>query len=241
MSKGFNLYNDELILAAAGYGTEIALQRMDRLDELSIEFTKASKFKYSIVNALDLGSGQGVHSKRLSIAGASVTMIDLIDLPENHFTSFGHDGILFPLVTHLQKNFKDINETDLPKTLDMIYSQRALNYLDYHDTKKLLTFLYERLEGHGAIFLSLAGYDTEYGLTHKARENPIETRFDYLGDDMQEKHNIRHKICIYKQEELVGLLHQIGFTHISSMQSGFGNVKAIAYKQKPTARAPLEF
>lgn len=226
-------------LSPKAYRYMIEQQLMDDLDTLSVEFIKS--FPPQTINALDLGGRKGMHAKRMSIAGASVTMIDLIDLPHNHFTSFGHDGILFPLVTHLQKNFKDINENDIPKTLDMIYSQRALNYLNYHDTKKLLTFLYERLEGHGAIFLSLAGHDTEYGLTHKARANPIETRFDYLGNDMQEKHNIRQKICIYRQEELVELLHQIGFTHISSMQSGFGNVKAIAYKQKPIACAPLEF
>ena len=226
-------------LSSVEYRAMIEQQLMDDLDSLSIRFL--TSLKKQPLHALDLGGRQGVHSKRLSIAGATVTMIDLIDLPENHFTQYGHDGLLFPSITHLRKNFKDIEEGDIPNPLTLIYSQRALNYLDYSTTKKLLTMLFEKLSDGGAIFISLAGYDTEYGLTHYAREKSIEHRHDYVGSDMQIKHNMLQKITIYKQSELEDLLKDCGFTAISSMQSGFGNVKALGYKNPELSEAPLEF
>jgi hypothetical protein len=217
------------------YKKMITSQPMDNLDNLSLNFIR--NLKHNQKQVIEFGGNLGVHSKRMSINDASVTMIDQIKLPENHFTQFGHDGLIFLNITHLQKDFKDINERDLPETIDLIYSQRALNYLDYQTTKQILSMLFQRLADHGAIFISMAGYDTEYGVTHKSRNNPIESRFDFLGDDMQDKHNIRHKICIYTRAELETLLTEIGFHRVSSFQSGFGNVKAIGYK---SASNPIE-
>jgi hypothetical protein len=210
------------------YKKMILSQPMDNLDALSLKFIH--DLENNSKQIVEFGGNLGVHSKRMSLAGASVTMIDQINLPENHFTQFGHDGCIFPKITHLQKDFKNINENDLPEVIDVIYSQRALNYLDYQSTKKLLSMLFKKLADHGAIFISLAGYDTEYGLTHKSRNSPIESRFDFLSDDMQDKHNIRHKICIYSRAELETLLTEVGFHRVSSFQSGFGNVKAMGFK-----------
>lgn len=205
----------------------LSVQLVDELDALSLRFINSYPAPPQIV---EWGGRLGAHTKRMSAAGGIITMIDRIDLPADHFTRFGHDGELFGKITHLQADFMNITEQDLPPVIDIIYSQRALNYLPYAAAYKILEMQFKKLADTGAIFLSMAGAETEYGLTHAALDKPIVNRFDHVSKDMQNKHNMPDKICVYSQAELKDMLTAIGFSGVSTMQSGFGNVKAIGYK-----------
>ncbi|NGX63289.1 MAG: hypothetical protein KR126chlam6_00697 [Candidatus Anoxychlamydiales bacterium] len=82
----------------------------------------------------------------------------------------------------------------------------------------------------GAIFISAAGWDTEYGKTYPDRMKEIEDRFNFVTPDMQQKHGIMQKIVTYKEEDMVRLLTEVGFSEINVTSSAFGNIKATARK-----------
>ena len=161
------------VLTQDQYAAMIKSQRMDDLDRACLDYIHYLKSKHDHINAIECGGRYGVHTKRMSIAGASVAMIDKIDLPADYFSSYGHDGNIFPMINHLRKDFLDIHDNDIPSPLHIIYSQRALNYISYNDAYKLLTRFYDALEPDGALFLSMAGAETEYGMTHETRDLPI--------------------------------------------------------------------
>jgi hypothetical protein len=83
-----------------------------------------------------------------------------------------------------------------------------------------------------AIFISAAGLNAEYGGTYLDRSKPIEKRFNYFSDDMQQKFNVFQKIVLYTEQDMRTLLTQIGFFEVSVFSSSFGTVKAIGRKQR---------
>lgn len=225
-------------MTTAQYRHMIETQRMDDLDRATLDFIKLKQdeVKERSVQIMEFGGRYGAHTKRMSVAGADITMIDLIDLHGKYFSSCGHDGKTFGAINHIQKNFLDINAQDIPNPLDIIYSQRALNYIPYADLLKLLNNLFQHLESDGAIFLSLAGKDTEYGKTQIVRDNDIADRHGMIAPQMQEKHKIFVPITVYDMDDIKLLLSKVGFKDIQTAQSDFGNVKAIGFKSgRPTA------
>jgi hypothetical protein len=237
MFQDFTDNKYERIWTPDQYAATIKSQRMDDLDRACLDYIHYLKSKHNHINVIECGGRYGVHTKRMSIAGASVTMIDKIELPDDYFSAYGHDGHIFPIIKHLRKNFLDIVNDDIPSPLHIIYSQRALNYISYNDAYKLLTRFYNALESDGALFLSMAGAETEYGLTHEARHLPIDERFAKISPDMQDRHEIYDNICVYSQSELRDMVQKIGFCDVLLGQSGFGNVKMIGFK---SPKPPLE-
>ena len=112
----------------------------------------------------------------------------------------------------------------------MLYSQRAIHYVPYRTAEKILRQMFNRMAKDGMVYISAAGYDTEYGKTYPDRSKPVEERFNFVTPDMQEKHGIFQKIVTYKEEEMAALLKGAGFTDIHVTHSAFGNIKAVAHK-----------
>lgn len=223
MTEPLNQYGDQFRPTEDGRGVDIASQRMDELDKAALDFIRAAK---KPVSAVDLGGGFGAHAVRMVEAGADVTMIDAADMRTAEFRNAEKGaGLRF-----LQKDFTALQPEDIPEGLDVLYSQRAIHYVPHAAAQKLLRMIFNRMAQGGAVFISAAGWDTEYGKTYPDRGKPVEERFNYVTPDMQEKHGITHKIVTYREEEMAALLAEAGFAEVKVTHSAFGNIKATARK-----------
>jgi hypothetical protein len=164
-------------------------------------------------------------------AGASVIMIDIADMASESFNkAVTEKSIPADRLKFIQRNFAELTNKDIPENFDLLYSQRAIHYVPYHTAEKTLGLLFARMTQGAKVFLSAAGYDTEYGQTYPDRDKPLEERFNYVTPDMRTKHGITHKIVTYKESDLSTLLETTGFESINVTRSAFGNIKAIACK-----------
>lgn len=222
-----NQYGDKFQPTEEGRGVDISSQRADELDEASLDFITSLAAIGQDVHAVDLGGGFGAHSVRMAQAGARVTMVDLQDTAAAAFAQSGFSDRL----RFVQKDFAALTRADIPESFDILYSQRAIHYLPYEAAIDVLGLMRGSMKKGGRIYVSAAGRDTEYGLTHPDRDRPVGERFDYVSAEMQKKHGIAHKITIYSQDEFAALLERAGFSDIQLWCSGFGNIKAVAEKR----------
>lgn len=230
-SKVLNLYGDEFKPTNKGYGVDISSQRQDELDLKCLAFIREATASKRKISAVELGGGFGKYSLQMVMQGASVIMVDIGEMAKDTFNKAFETGIVkSENLTFIQKDFRDLNESDIPENIDLIFSQRSINYIPYVEAKKILQWLYSRLADYGSIFISAAGWDTEYGKTYPDRNKPIEERFNFIMPDMQQKHGIMHKIVTYKKEDMTKLLKEVGFSEINVTCSAFGNIKATARK-----------
>ncbi|HTK85934.1 MAG TPA: class I SAM-dependent methyltransferase [Patescibacteria group bacterium] len=230
MPDAINQYGDQF-RPTEGHGVDIASQRQDELDAASLAFIREQTGAGKSVTAIDLGGGYGTHSIHMAEAGASVTMIDVDDMASAAFTgAIAEKKIPAKNLTFVRRDFVDLNEKDLPEKIDLLYSQRAIHYVPYEIAERVLRQLFNRMSAGAAVFISAAGYDTEYGKTYPDRGEPVEKRFNFVTPDMQAKHGILHKIVTYTEGDMEKLLSSAGFTDIRVSHSAFGNIKAMARK-----------
>ena len=230
-SKSFNQYGDHFKPTDDGYGVDIASQRQDELDAASLDYIRATAEAGRRVTALDLGGGCGSHSVRMAEAGAVVTMVDVEDMASSAFASAILEKSVAPdALRFIQRNFYCLADHEVPKDIDVLYSQRAIHYVPYHTAENLLRRISNRMARGGMVYISAAGFDTEYGLNYPDRDKPVEARFNFVTPDMQEKHAIFHKITTYTEDDMASLLRAVGFNVIQNTRSAFGNIKAIATK-----------
>lgn len=231
MSRTINEHGDQFRPTDGGHGVDIASQRADELDNESLAYIRARTEAGHKVTAIDLGGGFGAHAIRMAQAGAAVVMIDIADMATERLSRASADeGIPPDRLTFLRKDFAELSEDEIPADFDLLYSQRAIHYVSYRTALPLMRKFFQSMVRGGAIFLSAAGYDTEYGKTYPDRSKPIEDRFNHLEPDMQAKHGIEQKIVTYKKEEMLALLQSAGFEGIRVWTSRFGNIKAVARK-----------
>ena len=207
MSDPMNLYGDSFTPTQHNHGVDISSQRQDELDMASCRYIESLCNQGIKPVAVDMGGGFGSHAIRMAQTGATVYMIDLSDTARQNFAAAVDSGLspdnsLF----FLHKSFSQLEDKDIPNAIDMLYSQRAIHYGPYHEALATLKFMWRKMKQKGQVFISAAGYDTEYGLTYPHRNKTIEERFSCLTQDMQEKHAIHHKIVTYTEEELAPLL-----------------------------------
>jgi len=231
MADSLNAYGDLFRPTNDGHGVDIASQRQDELDIGSVALVRELVSSGRHVQALDLGGGFGAHSIRLANAGASVTLVDIADMATAHFVKAVQDGLARPgQLRFVQKDFSELSPGDIPEGIHVFYSQRAIHYVTYAKAKQALGVIFNRVYSGGVAFVSAAGYDTEYGKTYPDREKTVEDRFTFVTPEMQQKHGITHKIVTYKEEDLVNLLRDVGFSEVKVTRSTFGNIKAVARK-----------
>jgi hypothetical protein len=82
----------------------------------------------------------------------------------------------------------------------------------------------------GSLFISASGMGSELSNNYRGSTKSRDERFDYLSDDMQEKHGIKEPVCLYSPDELKALFIDAGFILEKIWESSFGNVKAIFVK-----------
>jgi ubiquinone/menaquinone biosynthesis C-methylase UbiE len=234
MSEPLNKYGDSFKPTDDGRGVDISSQRQDELDQgavAAIARRYNDRNQETAVTAVDLGGGFGAQALRMAQAGATVTMIDIADMAGDNFNKAVAAGLVSEgQVRFLQKDFSAIKAEDVPQGFDVLYSQRAIHYLPYKEAEAVLRIMFNRMAAGGEVFISAAGWDTEYGKTYPDRDKPVEERFAFVAQDMQEKHGITHKIVTYKEQDLSDLLTRVGFDSVDVTSSSFGNIKARARK-----------
>lgn len=231
MTEPLNQYGDRFKPTDDGHGVDIASQRQDELDILSLAFVREQVAAGKKICAVDLGGGFGAHSIRLAEAGARVTMIDIADMASENFRKAVDEKRVAPdSLRFVGKDFTLLSAEDLPADIDLLYSQRAIHYAPYNEAKNVLSLMFNRMVKGGMVFISAAGYDTEYGKTYPDRGKPVQDRFNFVTADMQAKHGITHKIVTYTETEMKDLLESAGFSEVKVTRSAFGNIKATARK-----------
>ncbi len=218
-----NIYGDEFVPTLQGYGNDVSSSRIDDLDRNCLDYAAKLVVKHKetgkIVRALDLGGGLGGQSKRLALLGADVTFVDLgnrRDAIDNFNKS--HKG---PPITFIQQNMRDYEGCPF----DIIYSQRAIQYLRFDEAKTMLSRLFS-LSPEAHVFISAVGLNADDGIDYPDRDKPIHKRFSLLRKDLAEKLQATEPMALYSKEDLSRLLEETGVRDISVWLSASGNVKA---------------
>ncbi len=219
-----NLYGDVFTKTSGTHGSDIASQRMDELDRMSLK----QACQELEVNVLDIGCGLGAQSVRFALLGAKVTAVDIVD---SRHTISDHLALL-----GMKTDAVDFRKTDIcsfmdrcDKTYNVIYSQRFIHYLSYKEAFRLAEKLYQHTEKGGQVFISASGMSSELSNGYDAGKT-IEERFSKLEPQMAQKHGILEPVCLYYKEELQELFAKVGYTPVSIWTSSFGNVKAVFKK-----------
>ncbi len=219
-----NLYGDVFTKTSGTHGSDIASQRIDELDRMSLK----QACQELEVNVLDIGCGLGAQSVRFALLGAKVTAVDIVD---SGHTISDHLALL-----GMKTDAVDFRKTDIcsfmdrcDKTYNVIYSQRFIHYLSYKEAFRLAEKLYQHTEKGGHVFISASGMSSELSNGYDAGKT-IEERFSKLEPQMAQKHGILEPVCLYYKEELQELFAKVGYTPVSIWTSSFGNVKAVFKK-----------
>lgn len=224
---GMNDYGDKMIQTPGGYGSDISSQRIDALDQASLDFIEQQQ---DVIGAIDLGGGLGRHSVRMAAKGADVTLVELSN-PVNSVHDFCKEDKVDPdKVRVLGKDYRDLSPSDYPQNYKLLYSQRSLCHVPYHDALNVLKAQFNALAEGGKIFISSAGYDTEDGKSHTLRDKPVHERFGYVSEEMQKKYGLTAPLLPYRADEFGDLAEAAGFQVEKIFVSDFGNIKLIGYK-----------
>lgn len=205
----------------AGRGIDVASQRADDLDKLSLEYFS----KKAQARVLDLGCGTGGHSLRMAKVGAKVLGIDIDDF-ENDFHQYRIDeNINKKYLSFIQGDIRNLSVLLTGKNFTDIYMQRTLHYLPHTSALDLLKFLYKISEDR--LYISVSGLASDIGKGYESKLLPIEERFGLLDSETGSVFQINEPVCLYTQSEFVALLELSGWRIVRCWQSAFGNHKAV--------------
>ena len=225
--ENLNLYGDQRTPTISGHGVDIASQRMDDLDEASIDFIKDFREKTGLSPvAFDLGCGLGAHSVRMAQAGASVIAIDLDNNREDVLKRASSAG-LASQVSFVQMDIRK-GLSPIQKKVDVVYSQRTLHYLTFEEAVNVLSVLKAKARNEVWTFVSASGINSELGDDYEHKHVELSKRYAELSPEMVEKHAINGRVCLYDQDDIERLLVTAGMIPIRIYASPFGNIKAIA-------------
>jgi hypothetical protein len=206
-----------------GFGRNVSSQEIDDLDREAAEFAlslKASRKNRCV--AIDLGCGDGVGGVRFALSGIDSYLYDLA-FPRSLLRLMQEYRL--GNLKKISRDMARINENHIPHHVDIVYSQRALHYLTAEELSQLLSQVRNRCSRRCRAFLSIAGYDTEIGVSHSKRGLPLKQRHGLPSVEMQSKHLIHFPLTIYRAEEFVDLVEGVGFKVLKCETSPFGNIK----------------
>lgn len=230
--KQYNILNDVVLKPdASGVDLNMESQPMDWLDRACLDYIKEQIQYKPNYHALDYGGGAGKHSIRMAQLGARVTLVDRQD-PSHNIHLVEEKGVIQKgLICLIQKDFTDVQIASELTHYDLIYSQRALNYLPYEAFLKVMGDLIQSLPNQGRFYISVSGYDTEFAVTMPTREKPLPERYGYLGcEEMKKKHKIYGQTLVFKLEELTEILIGFGMKILEEDVTTFKNIKIVAEK-----------
>ena len=209
--------------SVASHGIDIASQWVDELDLETLRFVVSTKMPKRV--ALDLGCGLGVQGIRFAVLGCRSVLYDIVDMEER--IERVRQALEIPTLEFRQIDLWQATLEDFPPAAGVAYSQRFIHYLRFDEASRLLALLAGRLCTGARLFLSASGLASELGMGYAHAGNPVEDRFAPLAGEMQAKHGIRERVCLYTVEELERLVCAHGFVTIRTWASPFGNVKGV--------------
>jgi len=223
MENAINVHGDKLQHTTGQHGADIAIQRLDDLDEAALAYAISQQDQG--IKAVDLGCGWGIQGVRFATLGIDTTLIDQLP-PEQ--TAAGINGLseAFP-IRYEQADASTMKPDLLPANISILFSQRFIHYLPFSQAARLLEGLRRRLNQDARLFISASGLDTELGEGYEHRKQSIERRFTSLSEPIAEKHGIHEPVCLYQSEDLEHLGGMAGFVPISLWRSSFGNIKGV--------------
>ncbi len=202
------------------YGVDIASTRLDDLDKRVLADVRERISRGEEVSVLDVGCGRGGLTAALVAAGATVTALDIDDYRDEYvgYTNGRLEWVRADIRAWVKDNMKQY---------DIVVLQRVLHYLPYHDVKKLLVALRGVTD---TLYLSVTGTTTAIANHYDKLGEPLERRWDVLDMIGQELFSITAPICLYSEEEILGLFKDGGWEVEWARVSDFGNIKVVAAK-----------
>lgn len=200
------------------YGVDIAITRLDDLDKRVLADVRERISRGEEASVLDVGCGRGGLAAALVAAGATITALDIDDYRDEYVgcTNGRLEWVRADIRAWVKDNMKQY---------DIVVLQRVLHYLPYHDVKKLLVALRGVTD---TLYLSVTGTTTAIASHYDKVHEPLETRWGVLDRVGQELFVITAPICLYSEEEILGLLKDCGWEVEWARVSDFGNVKVVA-------------
>ncbi|MFZ5805609.1 MAG: class I SAM-dependent methyltransferase [Verrucomicrobiota bacterium] len=221
-----NLYGDTLVRTQAGFGSDIASQRLDDLDQKTLDHIRLLSKSHPNPRVLEIGCGLGGLTIAMAQAGAKVIAVD-----RENYTEVISDKARRSQVGE-QIKFQQASFEKLPKFSEapfaIMVSQRMIHYLPFERTVKAIRKARPQLNADALLFISAAGLDSELGQNYPHKNVDVQNRFTPLAEDMSKKHHICGDVCLYREEDMRQLLIQSGFEPVKIFRSAFGNIKAIA-------------
>jgi len=224
-STCLNRQGDFLLPTTGHHGADIASQRIDELDRTALRYALEARTDSNPIIAVDLGAGLGAQTARFAALGLSVLSIDLLARPD--FISKLQSLFGEACVSHYEGDVRTMPDESLPSRINILYSQRMIHYLRYHEAITVLSRFAARMTPDAKAFISCACIASElsegYAMTHA----PIAERFGHLSPLMSAKHNVLQPLCLYSCDEFENLAQASGFSPIEITQSQFGTLKGI--------------
>lgn len=232
VSQTLNIYGDQLIQAGEGHGADIASQRQDELDKMSIARVVELVKTGQQIRTLDLGSGRGAQTKRLLEAGSTLGVaVDQTDFGQEFYASLAENksaGLFLPLDFRSPNLLHKIQKRTENQVFDIIVFQRTIHYFSHTQALGLLACVRSLMESHSRLYLSASGMGSELADGYPGKQVPLPQRFSPLSPLMAAKHGIHPPVCLYTTDELVRLCQQSGLRVLMAQESEFGNIKIIA-------------
>jgi trans-aconitate methyltransferase len=207
----------------ASHGADVAAQWADELDREALRFVLSSQLPKRV--AVDLGCGVGTQGVRFALLGCKSLLYDIVDMRERieRISQMLELGDLeFRCI-----DLREVVPEDFPERIGVVYSQRFLHHLPFHEASRLLDMFAGRLCTNGRLFVSASGLASELGIGYAEADKAVEHRFAPLAAAMQAKHGIRYSVCLYAIADLERLVLPRGFRTIRTWSSPFGNVKGV--------------
>jgi SAM-dependent methyltransferase len=202
------------------YGVDIASTRLDDLDKRVLADVRERISRGEEASVLDVGCGRGGLAAALVAAGATVTALDIDDYRDEYVgcTNGRLEWVRADIRAWVKDNMKQY---------DIVVLQRVLHYLPYADAKELLLALQAMTD---TFYLSVTGTTTAIANHYDKLGEPLERRWGVLDTVGQELFSITAPICLYSEEEILGLFKDGGWQVEWARVSDFGNIKVIATK-----------
>ncbi len=220
VSEQINDYGDTPLRASKVCGTDISSVRFDDLDRFCLGWVNTHG---SEVKGVDIGCGLARPSITMALMGATMIGVDILDL-EQYFNNIVED---FPGL-QFEYRHEDALEFLLEgDEVNFLYSQRCLHYLPFDQAVSVLERSRNYVKNSGWYFLSFSGLNSELGQNYHDASLSVSERFCKLSNEMQSKHEIYLPVCLYTENDVRELAHEVGLRVDQIWRSDFGNIKAI--------------
>ena len=202
----------------------------DGLEQLILdEIAKQARLNTTLL-VLDLPCGDGRRAAEMARLGATVLASDN---PEQAPVVAGH-----ALAAEVREQVRflpcrlecDPLPFDADTQFDLIFCHCGLSFLPYAEAQKLLIRLLKFLRIGGKLFVTVHGLYSDLGKGYKDYNRPIDTRFCPLAPAVAKCYDIKDKICLYSERDLLRTLIEIGSGVLQTFTSTHGAVKGVAVR-----------